>query len=251
MCIFLFSGHNRKFWSLPGILEIEMAQPEKTISDIIAERRSTPRFGPEPVNEGDLRQILTAGIESPSGYNLQPWRFVVVRDPEQRRKLRFASHNQPKIEQAPLVIVALGDTEGWREGDLDEMIRIGSELGYAHPSKSGDTRQLIYDYLSRHENLPMWLDRQVMIALTTMMLMAEALGYDTALMEGFDEQQVREAVEAPPRMHVVCLLAVGHCEGEDKRYGGRFPAERLVFGERFGASLKLTAEIPSRREKRG
>jgi len=222
-----------------------MAQPEKTISTIIAERRSTPRFGPLPIREQDLRQILTAGLESPSGYNLQPWRFVVVREPEQRRKLRLASHNQPKIEQAPLVIVALGDTEGWREGDLDEMIRIGSEHGYAHPSKSGDTRQLIYNYLSRHENLPMWLDRQVMIALTTMMLMAEALGYDTALMEGFDEQQVREAVEAPARMHVVCLLAIGHREGEDKRYGGRFPAARLLFGERFGEVLKLTTEIRS------
>jgi nitroreductase len=214
-----------------------MPQPEKTISMVIAERRSTPRFGPKPVTEGDLQRILTAGLQSPSGYNLQPWRFVVVRDPEQRRRLRLASHNQPKIEQAPLVIVALGDPEGWREGDLDEMIRIGAEHGYAHPSKSGETRQLIHNYLHRHENLAMWLDRQVMIALTTMMLMAEALGYDTALMEGFHEEQVKEVIEAPARMHVVCLLAVGHREGEDKRYGGRFPAERLVFGERFGDVL--------------
>src|SRR5436309_8846270 len=214
-----------------------MPQSEKTISAVIAERRSTPRFGPEPVRDEDLRRILIAGLESPSGYNLQPWRFVVVRDPEQRRKLRIASHNQPKIEQAPLVIVALGDPEGWREGDLDEMIRIGAEHGYAHPSKSGETRQLIHNYLNRHENLAMWLDRQVMIALTTMMLMAEALGYDTALMEGFHEEQVKEVIEAPARMHVVCLLAVGHREGEDKRYGGRFPAERLVFGERFGDVL--------------
>jgi len=228
-----------------------MAQPEKTISTVIAERRSTPRFGPVPVKDEDLRRILTAGLESPSGYNLQPWRFVVVRDPRQRHKLRLASHNQPKIEQAPLVIVALGDTEGWREGDLDEMIRIGAEHGYAHPSKSGDTRKSISDYLSRHENLPMWLDRQVMIALTTMMLMAEALGYDTALMEGFNEHEVREAIGAPARLHVVCLLAVGHREGEDKRYGGRFAAERLVFSERFGTSLKLTWEAPSRGERRG
>ena len=232
-----------------GSNEIEMAKGEKTVSTIIAERRSTPRFGPEPVKDEDLCQVLAAGLESPSGYNLQPWRFVVVRDPEQRRKLRLASNNQPKIEQAPLVIVALGDTEGWREGDLDEMIRIGSEYGYTHPSKSGDTRQLIHDYLSRHENLPMWLDRQVMIALTTMMLMAEALGYDTALMEGFDEQQVREAVAAPARMHVVCLLAIGHREGDDKRYGGRFPAQRLVFGERFGAALELTTEIRSQAKR--
>ena len=115
---------------------------EKTISAVIAERRSTPRFGPKPVAEEDLRRIVVAGLESPSGYNLQPWRFVVVQSREQRRKLRAASHDQPKIEQAPAVIVALGDPVGWREGDLDDMIRIGAEHGYAHPSKSGEMRQM-------------------------------------------------------------------------------------------------------------
>lgn len=218
-----------------------MSQPalEKTISTVIAERRSTPRFAAIPIGDEDLNRIIVAGLESPSGYNLQPWRFVVVRDAEQRRRLREASHNQPKVEQAPLVIAALGDPEGWREGDLDEMIRIGAQHGYAHPSKSGETRKLIHEYLDNHENLPMWLNRQVMIALTTMMLMAEALGYDTALMEGFDDQKVKDAIGAPARMVVVCLLAIGHREGEDKRYGGRFPAERVVFTERFGRPFSL------------
>lgn len=217
----------------------EVPQAERTISTIIAERRSTPKFDSTPIPSEDLRKILIAGLESPSGYNLQPWRFVVVRDPELRRKLRAASHDQPKIEQAPVVIVALGDSEGWREGDLDEMIRIGAEHGYSHPSKSGDMRNMIYEYFRQHGNMPMWLNRQVMIALTTMMLMAEALGYDTALMEGFHDQKVREVVDAPSRMEVVCLLAIGHRQGDDKRYGGRFPQDKLLFGERFGNPLKL------------
>lgn len=212
---------------------------EKTISTIMAERRSTPRFASTPVQPSHLRQILTAGIESPSGYNLQPWRFVIVRETEQRRKLRAATHDQPKVEQAPVIVCALGDPQGWREGDLDDMIRIGSEHGYAHPSKSGDTRKLIHDYLAGHPNLPMWLNRQVMIALTTMMLQAEALGYDTALMEGFDEKRVKHVVGAPERMIAVCLLAIGFREGADKRYGGRFPQEKVLFGERFGQRLNI------------
>jgi nitroreductase len=212
---------------------------EKTISTVIAERRSTPRFAPTPVTKEDLRQIVVAGLESPSGYNLQPWRFVVVQSPEQRRKLRIASHDQPKVEQAPVVIVGLGDPEGWRGGDLDAMIRIGAEHGYSHPSKSGEMRHMISKYLSEHKNMPMWLNRQVMIALTTMMLMAEALGYDTALMEGFDDRRVSEAVAAPEGMEVVCLLAIGHREREDKRYGGRFPSDRVIFSERFGTPFAL------------
>ena len=212
---------------------------EKTISTVIAERRSTPRFAPTPIADADLKRIIVAGLESPSGYNLQPWRFVIVKSPEQRRKLCVASYDQPKIEQAPVVIVALGDSEGWREGDLDAMIRIGAEHGYAHPSKSGEMRQTIHKYFTEHHNMPMWLNRQVMIALTTMMLMAEALGYDTALMEGFEDRKIREAVGAPDRMEVICLLAIGYCEGEDKRYGGRFPADRVVFAEEFGRPCEL------------
>ena len=215
-----------------------MARPEKTISAIITERRSTPSFASTPIPAEDLRKILDAGLLSPSGYNLQPWRFVVVRDAKLRKQLRAASHDQPKIEQAPVVIVALGDPEGWREGDLDEMIRIGAEHGYAHPSKSGDMRKHIHDFFSRHENIPMWLNRQVMIALTTMMLMAESLGYDTALMEGFEERKVKETIAAPRRMEVVCLLAIGHRQGDDKRYGGRFPEDRVLFGEQFGKPFK-------------
>jgi len=216
-----------------------VAQAEKTISTIIAERRSTPKFDSRPIPDEDLKKIVIAGLESPSGYNLQPWRFVVVREAELRKQLRAASHDQPKIEQAPVVIVAMGDSEGWREGDLDEMIRIGAELGFTHPSKSGEMRNTIYKYFSEHENMPMWLNRQVMIALTTMMLQAEALGYDTALMEGFEEAKVREVIGAPSRMEVVCLLAIGRRQGDDKRYGGRFPQDKLMFGERFGQPLKL------------
>src|SRR5438552_6354045 len=86
---------------------------EKPLSEAIAERRATPHFGPEPVPDGDLLRILRAGLQAPSGYNLQPWRFVVVRDPEQKKRLRQAANGQPKVEEAPVVIVACGDTAGW------------------------------------------------------------------------------------------------------------------------------------------
>ncbi len=58
---------------------------------------------------GDLHQILEAGLHAPSGYNMQPWRFIVVQHPEQRRRLRAASYNQAKVvEEASAVIVACG-----------------------------------------------------------------------------------------------------------------------------------------------
>src|SRR5258708_38288776 len=102
---------------------------EKKFSDAVRERRATPAFSYDPVDDGDLKKIVRAGLEAPSSYNLQPWRFVVVRDPEQRKRLRVAAMNQDQVEQAPVVIVACGDTEGWKE-DLEEVIRIGTSHGF-------------------------------------------------------------------------------------------------------------------------
>ena len=63
---------------------------EKTLSRAIAERRASPSFDGNPIPDSDLRGILQAGLQSPSGYNLQPWRFIVVRSPDQKKKLRAA-----------------------------------------------------------------------------------------------------------------------------------------------------------------
>src|SRR5213075_527070 len=88
---------------------------ERPLTDLVRTRRATDAFTSEPILDGDLKQILQAGLEAPSSYNLQPWRFIVVRDQEPRRKLRLAAMNQQKVEEAPVVIVACGDTLGWQE----------------------------------------------------------------------------------------------------------------------------------------
>lgn len=77
----------------------------KTLEQAIHERRSTPSFDRSPLPTEDLRRILEAGMAAPSGYNVQPWRFVVVQSPEQKRRLRAACFNQAKVEEASAVIV--------------------------------------------------------------------------------------------------------------------------------------------------
>jgi len=83
-----------------------------------------------------------------------------------------------------------------------------------------------------------WLNKMVMIATTHMMLMAEVLGYDTAPMEGFEQEKVHEVLRLPLSYWVVALLAIGHLKGPDKFYGGRFEMGHTVFGEEFGSRLK-------------
>ncbi|MGI4830536.1 MAG: nitroreductase family protein [Janthinobacterium lividum] len=215
-----------------------MATVTKSLAQAIRERRSTPSFDGEPLPASDLRQILDAGLQAPSGYNLQPWRFVVVQHPEQRRRLRAASYNQAKVEEASAIIVACGDRDGWRR-DLDEMLRMGRAAGMPE-SYAGQAANSVPDYLSgfTEEQMTGWLNKQVMLAYTSMMLMAEVLGYDTAPLEGFEQQKVCETLRLPMSYWVVSLLAIGHLHGADKFDGGRFDLTHTVFGEEFGKPLR-------------
>jgi nitroreductase len=222
--------------------EREMAtEREKRLSEIVRERRSTPAFSDAPVHDEDLETIIRVGLEAPSSYNMQPWRFVVVRDPEQRRRLRVAALGQGAVEQAPVVIVACGDTQGWRD-DLEEVLLIGRRRGFDVAAHIERKRQNVTKDLESHPNISMWVTKQTMIAATTMMWMAEALGYDTGPMEGFDEDQVREVLGIPAHVRVIVMLAVGHLQGEDSPYPGRFPASRTVFADRYGQPAGIELE---------
>ncbi len=222
-----------------------MPASEKSLSDVIRERRATASYETTPVPEADLKRILEAGRHAPSGYNLQPWRFVVVRNAEQRKKLRDAAMSQPKVEEAPVVIVACGDTTGWRNGDLEEMLKLAAEHGYGGAAEHAYVRKAVTDLLGSapgsagglSPDLGVWVNRQVMIAYTHMMLMAEALGYDTAPMEGFFEEKVKSLLHIPEPVRVVALLCIGKRKGEKKPFGGRFAIAHTVFGEEWGKPL--------------
>jgi nitroreductase len=162
-----------------------------------------------------------------------------VRSPEQKKRLRGASFNQAKVEEASAVIVACGDADGWRSGDLEEMFRSGKAGGMSE-NYAVQAKTAIPNYLSNHPNITAWLNRHVMIALTHMMLTAETLGYDTAPMEGFEEDKVHEVLRLPLSYVVVALLGLGHLKGPDKYYGDRFSMARTVFSEEYGKPLKLS-----------
>lgn len=210
----------------------------KTLSQAIAERRASPSFDGVPLPPEDLKQILEAGLHAPSGYNMQPWRFIVVQAPEQKRRLRAAAYNQAKVEEASAVIVACGDADGWRK-DIDLMLQQGREGGMPE-SYAAQAKTSVTNFLSGFstEQMHAWLNKHVMIAFTHMMLMAEVMGYDTAPMEGFEQDKVHEALRLPMSYWVVALLAVGHLQGPDKYNGGRFDMAHTVFGEEFGKPLK-------------
>lgn len=217
---------------------VKSSRQEKSLSQAIRERRATPCFDGSPMPAEDLRRILEAGLSAPSEHNVQPWRFIVVQDEEQKRRLRGAAYNQARAEEASAVIVACGDADAWRK-DVDEIVRMGLEGGMPE----GYAAQLparFTNYFTNFSSDEMhgWLNKMVMIAVTHMMLMAEVMGYDTAALEGFEQEKLHEVLRLPMSYWVVELLAIGHLKGPDKFNGGRFEMGHTVFGEEFGKPLK-------------
>jgi nitroreductase len=207
--------------------------PLKPITQVLLDRRATMRFKPdEPVPDEFLDAILSFGSQAPSGYNLQPWRFIVVRDEENRRRLRRAAMNQAKVAEAPVVIIAVG-VKSDLEQRADQALREGARRGAGKFETVERAKQGAMNFLSTIP-LDVWLNRHTMIAVTTMMLVAESYGFDTAPMEGFDPEAVKLEFGIPAEDEVVALLALGRAEKPEKTYPGRFPIEQIVFSERYG-----------------
>jgi nitroreductase len=224
---------------MDGPMTDKPARSMKSLDEAIRGRRATPSFDGTPIPSEDLREIIEAGLHAPSGYNMQPWRFVVLQNAEQKKKLRSASYNQAKVEEASAVIVACGDMDGWRT-DLPLMLDMGRAGGMPE-SYAAQASSSVPSYMSSFttEQMKLWLNKQVMLAFTHMLLMAEVLGYDTAPMEGFEQDKVHEALMLPMSYWVVALLAIGHLKGADKFDGSRFDMNHTVFGEEYGKPLKL------------
>ncbi len=210
--------------------------PLKPFVKLMLERRATNHFEPGGVPEDYLDAILRLAVQAPSGYNLQPWRFIVVREPENRKRLQQAAYGQPKIAEAPVMVIAFGMKDQWKRR-ADEVFAEGAERG---AGKAENVEKYKQGALSFLNTLPMevWVNRHTMIAFTAMMLAAEAYGFDTAPMEGFDGAAVKREFGLPDEAEVCALLAIGRAKTPDKPYTGRFALDRIVFKERYGEPWK-------------
>jgi len=163
-----------------------------------------------------------------------------------KKKLRAAAMGQVKVEEAGAVIVACGDIKAVSPEHLDKVLKMAEEHGYPK-EQNEQTKKIILgtfqagagDAMGVAPDFAVWLNRHVMIAFTTMMWMAEVIGYDTAPMEGFFESKVKEALEIPEHVRVVALLGIGHRKGEDKKFAGRLPLPEVAFEEKWGNRVKL------------
>ncbi|MFQ6069723.1 MAG: nitroreductase family protein [Candidatus Aminicenantales bacterium] len=165
-----------------------------SVLEVIKARRSVRRYKSEPVPDETLRRVLEAARLAPSGKNLQPWKFIIVRDSEKKRKLAQAAINQKFVSQAPVVIVACGFPE-----------RCYSRMGRYMKSWPVD----------------------VAIALEHIVLQAQEEGLGTCWIGAFEEEEVKEILAIPQEVKVLALTPLGFPD-ESPPFRGRKKLEEII-----------------------
>lgn len=208
-------------------------QPPLSVPAAIAQRRATRHFDPSrPVPLEVLKQILHLARLAPSGYNLQPWRMIVVRSERNRQKLRACAFGQAKITEAPVVLIVLG-YHNPHLTDLGAAVSLQQELGVYSAETAAAVRATARRTLERVLDPAVWATRSTMLAAGTLMLAAESLGVASAPMEGFDAAKVKEAFGVPDDHTICCLIALGF-PTDHKPFPGRFDLDHFCYEEHFG-----------------
>jgi len=182
------------------------------IIQTIRERRSINFFEPgKAIPENTLRELLEIANLSPSSFNLQPWKVIVVRDPERKKTLRACAFNQPNVEEASAVLIMVADPRGLEE-NLDRMLDSWVELGYLKPEMRGTYADMARNIQSTEESLKrkIFAVKNTSLFAMNLMLAAKGLGLETHPMDGFDEDCVKKEFGVPADKIIPMLVAVGY-----------------------------------------
>jgi nitroreductase len=176
-----------------------------TVKEAAERRRSIRSYEPEPIPQAELEEILRVTSLAPSAFNVQPWRFVIVQTPELKERLAAAAFNQRQVRSAPAVIVLYTDMRDALE-HVDEVLHPGMDAATRAVAREGVLKP--FSAMSEAE-LEAWGGEQGHIALGYLLLAAEAHGYQTSTMAGFDKQEVRRLLDLPDHVRVPALVAIG------------------------------------------
>lgn len=191
-------------------------------------RRAVKHFDPTfEIPERDLHAIIETTIQSPTSFNLQHWRFVVIADKDLRRQVRALAFDQAHITDASVLILFTADKLAWAKDPgrywrnapkpvLDLMI---SMIGPFHQGR---------EQLQQDEAM-----RSIGIAMQTLMLAATELGYQTCPTIGFDHQGVAKLIRLPSDHVIGPFVAIGRGTKDAWPKPGQLSVDEVVIRNRF------------------
>ncbi len=198
------------------------------MNEAIQSRRSIKHYDPKHVmTKEEVHTLLSNAVLSPTAFNIQNWRFVVVTDHALRQKIRDVSWGQAQVTDASILIVLVADLMAWNK----EPARYWK-----------DAPQPVQDYLvpaihQYYHNKPQVQRDEAMrscgMAAMNLMLTAKSMGYDTCPMDGFDFDQVAKLLNLPRDHTPTMFVCVGKGIKEAMPRGGQLSLEEVVIENQF------------------
>jgi len=170
------------------------------VFEAIRGRRSIRKYEPKPVPDDLVKKILEAAVWAPSASNIQPWKFIVIKDKKVLEMVRKISPGY--FGDAPLAILVCSDKE--------RAYRLGGELGR--------------NYLTIAD---------CAVAVQNMLLAAYASGLGTCIVKSFSSTAIRHILEIPDGTEPELLVIVGYPDQSPKPPSRR-PLQEITYLNRYG-----------------
>ena len=197
--------------------------------DAITTRRAVKQFDPEHrMSKDETTRLLDAAMQSPTSFNIQHWRFVVIADPDLRAQIREVGNDQAQMTDASLLILMTADVQAWRKDPKRYWRNAPPEVADLLVNWMGPFHEG-REQLQRDE-----AQRSIGIAMQTLMLAATAMGYQSCPMIGFDLEAVAKLVNLPEDHCIGPMVAIGRGTKDPWPKPGQLSMDEVVIHDRFG-----------------
>lgn len=212
-------------------------------------RRSVHEYADEPIDDDTLETIFELATLAPSGYNLQPWEFLALRETDSKATLAEIAYGQAHVESADTAVVVLGNTDpmAHAEAVFDDW------LAKSYIPDEG-VRTALLENVEAMAAMPeaerrIWATRSTALAAMTLLYAAWERGVASCPMEGFDPDALVETFEIPDGYEPVMIITLGYpadnaADIENERKARR-PVDSIVHYETFTPAEKTSLETPT------
>lgn len=196
--------------------------------DAIRTRRSVKHFDANhQMTDQEKNDIISLAMLSPTAFNLQHWRFVVVEDMPLRQEIRKVAMDQSQVTDASMLIVLCADMQAWQKDtqrywqEADNAVQ-----DFMLPAIDGYYRDK--PQVQRDETM-----RSCGLAAQTIMLAAKAMGYESCPMDGFDFDAVAKLINLPEDHVITMFVAIGKGTKEAWPRPGQLALDDVVIKNTF------------------
>jgi len=196
--------------------------------DAVKNRRSIKEFDPEHLmSVGEKEQLLSLAMLSPTAFNIQNWRYVIISDIDLRNKIKEAAWGQPQITDASLLIILCADLKAWEKEPIRYWKNAPDEVkDFVLPAIEGYYKNK--PQVQRDEAM-----RSCGISAQTLMLSAKSMGYDSCPMDGFNFDAVAELINLPNDHVISMFVAIGKATKEAWERPGQLELSDVIIDNKF------------------